>query len=333
MTKYCLAICGLLTFSIQTIAADLFENSETLVVELSGPLHTLLRNKEDRQEYPFVLSANGLNQTVMVRARGNSRMGICDFPPLRIQFNLDTSEQSVFAGQDSLKLVTHCHDSERAQANTLQEFAAYQIFKLMSETAYRVRLLHITFTDTEGNKSTTRYGFLIESTGAMAKRVGGTRAHVPAVSLKSLNDQQEALVYVFQYLIANTDWSMVSAEGDDECCHNGKLIKKNHELFYVPYDFDMSGLVNAKYAQPDGSLRIKRVTQRLYRGFCLDQEALRHAIQTTRSHQDDFKTIVDKLPAMSEKERKKTDQFLERFFEAARDEEKILRLFEKRCLD
>jgi hypothetical protein len=39
----------------------------------------------------------------------------------------------------------------------------------------------------------------------------------------------------------------------------------------VPYDFDFSGLVNARYATPDPSLKIRRVRQRLFRGFCPDQ--------------------------------------------------------------
>ena len=36
----------------------------------------------------------------------------------------------------------------------------------------------------------------------------------------------------------------------------------------MPYDFDFSGLVNARYASPDPSLSIRRVRQRLFRGFC-----------------------------------------------------------------
>jgi len=148
-----------------------------------------------------------------------------------------------------------------------------------------------------------------------------------------LNDQQEALVYVFQYLIGNTDWSMVTSIGNDECCHNGKLVEKNQELLYVPYDFDLSGLVNANYAHPDGSLRISRVTQRLYRGFCLDPEILSGAIQTIRSHQSDFSKIIDNLPVLSKREKKKTNRFLERFFDEAENGEKMLKKFEQRCLD
>jgi hypothetical protein len=52
----------------------------------------------------------------------------------------------------------------------------------------------------------------------------------------------------------------------------------NVELFFategtiapVPYDFDFSGVINARYAIPDPSLNIPNVRQRLFRGYCTD---------------------------------------------------------------
>ena len=333
MKKFYLWICVLPGFSLNVAAASLFESNDILTVELSGPLNTLIRNKEDEQAYAFVLRTDGLDLSIMVSARGNSRKRVCKFPPLRLEFGAEIAEQSVFFGQDDLKLVSHCHNSKMAQANTLEEYAAYRFFALLSEAAYRVRLLQIGYQDTEGKRDALRYAFLIESTDALAERIGGERARLPAISLKSLHDQQQALVYVFQYLISNTDWSLVTAVDDDECCHNGKLIEKDQKLLYIPYDFDLSGLVNASYANPDDLPRARKVTKRLYQGFCMDQRVLRQAIQTIRSHQDDFKTIVDNLPVLNEADNKKTYRFLDKFFEEANDEEKIVKSFEQHCLD
>ena len=331
--KATLTIFIFLGFSLGVSASDLFEDKQTLEVEIGGPLNSLIHHMEEELEYPFILKTEGLDYKIRMRARGHSRKKVCVFPPLRVEFGSNLPGQSLFFGQDDLKLVTHCHQSDKAQANTLKEYAAYQFFLLISEAAFRVRLLQINYVDTDGKRDTRRYGYLIESWGELAGRIGGEKARLSGISRKMLNDQQEALVYVFQYLIGNTDWSMVTSEGDDECCHNGKLVEKNQELLYVPYDFDLSGLVNANYAHPDDSLRIKRVTQRLYRGFCLDPEILSGAIQTIRSHQSDFRTIVDNLPALSEREKKKAHRFLERFFDEAENEEKILKEFEQRCLD
>jgi hypothetical protein len=68
---------------------------------------------------------------------------------------------------------------------------------------------------------------------------------------------------LFQYMIGNTDWSVVFG-------HNIVHIRNRDSLATpVPYDFDFSGLVNARYATTDPSLPISRVEQRLFRGFCL----------------------------------------------------------------
>ena len=333
MLKACLITIGLLVFSFQSAASDLFENDPVLEVKLTGPLNSLIHHKKDERTYPFVLNTEGIDHQVLARARGHSRKQVCVFPPLRLEFGAGVPDKSVFFGQDDLKLVTHCNKSSKAQANTLKEYAAYRFFNLLSDASYRVRLLHIDYSDTEGKRNTDRWAYVIEPTGALADRIEGERARLPAISQKSLNDQQEALVYVFQYLIGNTDWSMVSEENSDECCHNGKLIKKDQKLLYVPYDFDLAGLVNASYAHPDPSFRIKRVTQRLYRGFCMDQQVLGSAIQKVRSHETDFQKIVDTLPVVSKSVKTKMHRFLDRFFKEANNEDKILESFEKRCLD
>ena len=224
-----LIICTQFPLSLPTFAADLFESDDVLVIKLSGPLNALIRNQQEEQAYPFVLQAGGIDHQIKVRARGNSRKKICSFPPLRLEFEKTVPEGSAFYKKKDLKLITHCKNSARAQANMLKEFAAYKFFSLLTNAAYRVRLLQIDYADTSNKRSTRQWAFLIEPTVAMAKRIGGEPVKQSAVSLKSLNDQQEALVYVFQYLIGNTDWSLVSAETSESCCHNGKLVKKKHE--------------------------------------------------------------------------------------------------------
>ena len=69
-------------------------------------------------------------------------------------------------------------------------------------------------------------------------------------------------------MVSNADYSVV-ASADDSCCHNAKILRGEDSLYRpVIYDFDSSGLVNASYAMANSSLGIKRVTQRLYRGYC-----------------------------------------------------------------
>jgi len=316
-------------------ASPLFEDDTVLEVSLSGPLSSLFEEKNDRRELPFVLRANGVEHSIKVRVRGKSRRRVCSFPPLRFNFSVDDTAQSIFEGENKLKLVTHCREKKSAQLDTLQEYAAYRIFNLISNVSYKVRLLHITYTDTDGrfmDDKLDRYGFLIESESELADRVGGQPVHVTGVSLRALDSQQAAAVFVFQYLIGNTDWSLVTADEDDTCCHNGDLFDVESARYYVPYDFDLSGLVNARYARPDASLRISRVTQRKYRGYCISANAVMGALSVIKSRRVDILDSINQLPGVSEREIEATTKYLERFFVQASDEDKIVKSFVRACL-
>lgn len=316
-------------------ASSLFEDNTVLEVNLTGPISSLFDDVNSNKQLPFVLRTNDLEHTIKVRVRGKSRRRLCSFPPLRLNFAANDTVQSVFQDQNKLKLVTHCRDRGSVHAFTLKEYAAYRIFNLVSDVSYRVRLLHITYTDTDGGFKESvfdRYGFLIESASALAERVGGQAEHVTGVSLRSLDSKQAATVFVFQYLIGNTDWSLVTADDDDTCCHNGDLFDIGSVRYYVPYDFDLAGLVNARYARPDPSLRISRVTQRLYRGYCISTDALKDALSTIKARRVDILDVIRQLPGLSPKEIEATIIYLEQFFVRADDENKIVQSFERRCL-
>ncbi|MGB5447384.1 MAG: hypothetical protein WBM80_00495, partial [Woeseiaceae bacterium] len=166
----------------------------------------------------------------------------------------------------------------------------------------------------------------------LAERNGGSVVDTRRVTKNYLDESQTALAYIFQYLIGNTDWGLVRAIDEDTCCHNGLLVAIGERHFYVPYDFDRSGLVNARYARPDPSLRIKRVTQRAYRGYCMPGEAVREGLRVILDHHDDIIRVIRELPSLSEKDIESRTRFVDGFFEAAANEDKLLRRFESRCL-
>jgi hypothetical protein len=153
------------------------------------------------------------------------------------------------------------------------------------------------------------------------------------VSLGWLDANHMALVYVFQFLIGNVDWSLVRPLEEKACCHNGTLVKTGESLLYVPYDFDLSGFVNAPYAFPPPGLQIDRVTQRRYRGFCTDREHLEQALDTIVSKRSEMYAIIRSLPVLSDKNKQRRVKYLERFFTATEDRDKLLKRFEKRCID
>ena len=324
-------LCGLVS---PLFAAPLFEEHTTLEIDLSGPLSSLIKNKNERNELPFRLRNGADEFDMQVRVRGNSRLRVCDFPPLRLNFNESDTVGTVFEGQDKLKLVTRCMKGDRYERDVLEEYAAYQIFSLLSDVSYRVRLVHLTFSDTNDRLKEAymgRYGFFIEPLDQLVSRVGGSLSELTGVSLRQLDDNQAALVYVFQYLIANTDWSFALPEEGEYCCHNIELIKIGSKHFPVPYDFDLSGLVSAAYARPDPSLKIKKVSQRLYRGFCTDTATLQAALRSITSREDEILRVIADLPVLNAREKENRIDYLRNFFEDAREEDKIISAFEKRC--
>lgn len=317
-----------------TQASPLFEDDAVLEITLSGPLSAVFIDRHERRDRNFSLGVDGVDVDVLVRMRGNSRALQCSFPPLRLNFSSSHSDGSIFAGQKKLKLVTHCKSPDDYEANVLEEYAAYRIFSLLTDISFRTRLLRVRYVDTEspGREPLERFAFLIESDKALASRLGGELNDVPHLTRNMLDAQYSALVYVFHYLIGNTDWSQVRFVDDDTCCHNGKLIRIAERHYLVPYDFDMSGLVNARYAKPHPDLRLRSVKTRRYRGYCTDEQVLRDALRSVIRRREDIMRIIEELPASSEKEIRSRSSFLQGFFKAASNEDKLLRKFENRCL-
>jgi hypothetical protein len=262
-------------------------------------------------------------------------MRVCDFPLLRLNFEGTGTAGTLFEGQGKLKLVVRCRRGNRSEQDVLEEYAAYRIFALLTDVSYRVRLVHITFDDSDDRPVRgyrQSYGFIIEPLEQVAARVGGTVAEVPAVALSRMDDEQAALVYVFQYLVANTDWSFVAPYEEEVCCHNIHLVDINGTLFPVPYDLDLSGLVNATYAFPDPSLHIKHVMWRLYRGFCTDGQVLRGAIASITSRQEEVLGVISTLPFESDRAKSDRINYLQKFFKQAGNGDRMVSNFEKHCL-
>lgn len=317
-------------------AAPLFDEREVIEIGLAGPFGALFEEGEERAEQDFFLDQAGTQQALKIRVRGHSRIRVCEFPPLRLSFPFEMASQSVFAGQDKLKLVTHCRNHDRGEQDMLQEYAAYRILNVLTDISYRVRLLRIHYQDSDGvlpEQSTPRYGFVIEPRAEFAERTGARQAVLAGFPRYRHEQQHAALMYVFQYLIGNTDWQLLRADQEEGCCHNLELFELDSQIIFVPYDFDLAGLVNARYAYPDSKLRIKRVTQRLYRGLCTDRETLRGALRAVTSRRDEILAVVSEVPELERDTIEWSADYLGGFFEEAENEERLLDTFEKHCVE
>lgn len=256
-------------------SAPLFISHETMEITLEADFSAMKKEdrKEDAEERPAVLrwiDKTGATQSLDIQlgTRGNFRLQRrnCDFPPLRLNLRKGSTEGTIFETQDKLKLVVTCKLGQSYwEQYVLLEYMAYRTLNLLTDFSFRVHLARVTYVDTSGeDEPFTRYSFLLEDDAVMALRNRGRKIDWNSGQLdpRHLEDRQAILVDVFQYMIGNTDWSGVEM-------HNMELVQTlDGPASTVPYDFDFSGLVNARYAEPDASLPIRSVRERYFRGFC-----------------------------------------------------------------
>ena len=325
----------LLVFCASVKAAPLFEESTVLEMELVGPVNELLADKNGQQALPFTLRTDSVDHKIEVRLRGNSRRRVCSFPPLRFKFKTKASVGTLFESQKKLKLVTHCRESDVAEQDLLKEYMAYRLFNMLSEKSYRVRLVSITYSEDDpahDKKTLQRYGYFIESSDELAKRLSATQVMRTGISRESLDSKQASLVYAFQYLIGNTDWSIVKADTDEFCCHNGDLFDIDLKHVLIPYDFDLSGLVDTHYAKPDPLLRVRNVRKRVYRGYCLATDDLTIALQAIADRESDILNLPFTTPGVTPRQMETASRYLNGYFKSVSDIEKAVRKFDSRCL-
>lgn len=198
-----------------------------------------------------------------VRTRGIWRLKNCGFPPLRLDFSGKETKGTLFHQLGKPKLVNYCRDTDPYEQYVLQEHQLYRVYQQLTPVSYRVRLLRVAYVDSASGKTdATRYAILAEDPEQLAKRLGGTVVKTKGATADDLDAESLALAYLYQFMIANTDFSFNGL-------HNTQLIgTSDGRILPVAYDFDYAGAVNATYAVPDPSLRIRTVRQRKFRGYC-----------------------------------------------------------------
>jgi hypothetical protein len=103
-------------------------------------------------------------------------------------------------------------------------------------------------------------------------------------------------------------------------------------IYAIPYDFDMSGLVDAPYAEPNPRFRIKRVTQRLYRGRCAYNDNLQTSIQLFQDNRDAIYDLIGQQQQLDDSTRKKVSKFVDRFYDVVDDPKKVNREISSQCI-
>ncbi|HEY5643864.1 MAG TPA: hypothetical protein VIS31_13435 [Woeseiaceae bacterium] len=323
-------------------AVPLFSSEDPLEVTIRAPFKEIMRERPSEEDLPGQLTyrnADGSDVTldIDIRTRGNYRRqrDICPFAPLRLSFGKKDTKDTVFAGSRKLKLVTHCRNGALGYTQALlREHLAYRILNRMTDESFRVRLLHITYEDSEAGKPfEINYGFLIEHRDQLADRIGLEVNKAESASIEALAAEHTNLGSLFQYLIGNTDFSPIMGIAGEMCCHNYVLFgSEPGNMRSIPYDFDMSGIVDADYATPNPRFGLHSVRERLYRGRCDNNAVLEQSIAAFQSKRDEIYALVTEPEWFSNASRRKTIRFLNGFYATIDNPKQVTTKLVNRCL-
>ena len=209
---------------------------------------------------------DGKPVVVPLRAKSHGiwRLKHCGIPPIRLNFSNKQTKGTLFHDVQKPKMVSVCKDNSEYEQLVLKEMQLYRIYQILTPMSHHVRTLRVAYTDSASGKvEATRYAFVIEDPDELADRLGGAMTKTKGATTDDIDAEPYAVALLFEYLIGNLDFSFNQL-------HNGEVVLKSDASLAIPvaYDFDFSGAVNAPYATVDPQFRTRRITDRIYRGYC-----------------------------------------------------------------
>lgn len=257
---------------------------------------------------------------IEIRIRGGWRAlsSNCVVPLLFVRFPDQKTEGTPFEGQSSLPLTTHCGRSNPFEGYSkyvnyeqylLKEYLAYRLYNQLTDTSLRTRLVRITYANPDKlDKTFTNYAFFTEHFRSLAERSEAKLLPRQSFDHQILDTRSADIIALFQFMIGNTDWSIVRQR-------NTIIIQPENGLQVpVPYDLDMSGLVNAPYAGPPPALPIDEVTDRYYLGFCHPEIDWNGLFDEFLARKDALLSLPGEVPGLYKRERIAMQRYLANFF-------------------
>jgi hypothetical protein len=304
--------------------APFFAPDSVIPLTIRTDLRRLLRDRDTVSEWRggtvTWMTPDGARRVPLhLRTRGLYRLRTCAFPPIRLRFAADSVRGTPWEDLRRPKVVTHCRDNDDAEERVVQEYILYRVLRLLTPASLGARLARITWEDTAGaERPVTRYAVITEDPAKLADRLGAEVDTTIGVTQSGLDSANAALLGVFQYFIANTDWSVPGR-------HNIELLWRADGYVAVPYDFDWSGVIDAPYARPASTLRIRSVRQRVYRGLCQDAAALTPALERFKAVRDSIAALYRAVPGLSPRTVERTLRYYDEFYAEIADRRRFAR--------
>jgi hypothetical protein len=315
---------------------SIFEERSKLKVDIETNLEKIYESLDDPEKQKATLTMHlgdsvKIIKKIKIQVRGNTRKELCDVPPFKIDLDKSDFLDEWFGEVTSLKIVTTCAGSEKYETYLHNEYLMYEIYRIISDFSYRVRLIELTLKDSKNiREDISGYAFFIENDKSVSARTEMTEIELGDTNVSNLlnafylNPNEQSLYHMtllslYQYMMGNTDWNIGGL-------HNLKAFTDLQAFYAIPYDFDYAGFVNADYALPSKSVPIKNVRERYYQGPTCDIETFEKALDLIVSKEMLIDGIIDHYPYLDFSEKNDLKRYLNGFFKEASKREEF---FEK----
>jgi hypothetical protein len=276
----------------------------------------LIYHSPDGKAWKFIVK-------IMIRGHFRRDTANCNFPPLFVNFRKNEVKNTIFENQDKLKLVTPC----QYEKDIFDEYLVYKMYNKVTDISVKVKLAKILYFDTStGKKVFEKYSFFTEDKNRVAER---NNAFVKEVLVRAadLNRENFKKMSVFEYMIGNTDWYFTLG-------HNIIILQPNDTAlapYAVPYDFDLSGFVDARYADPKPGSEMAPNKQRIYKGLCYSSGEFDEIFKFFRDLKPEFESEINNLNLLSKSSKKQLNKYLDYFYSVIDNNKLVRREFLDAC--
>lgn len=306
-----------LVLTAQQIKTPLFKSHDVLHMKLKSNYNKVLDDVGDHKSKHKAkikyTDPNGKKQKIRIKieTRGNFRSNPynCDFPPIKLYFK-DYSKigNTIFEGQEELKLVTHCQQEISGYVrHVYREYLLYRIYNMLTPYSFQVRLFNINYKPRFGIRNNIKPGFFIEDNDMLAARFGGEELDRDDNYLP-VDSTYYALVSFFEYMIGNTDWSV-------EMLQNIEVIQTvKGKNIPVPYDFDVSACVCPPYAPRALNVNSTTFMKRKYNGPKFSKAIVSKVFKIFSEKKQDILYLINESILLNTQEKKRFTDYIGAFY-------------------
>lgn len=277
--------------------------------------------KEKYQEGQLIVAdqfgENALRFNGRLRARGNMRKQVCNMPPIKFDVKKSSLTDHHFMKIDKLKFVFPCKGGKAAQEYLYKEYFLYVLYAFIDENSIRAKMVDVHICE-NGKDKYQMTGLVVEDEAEYERKHNARVITKGKVNASNLDRELFLKMEFFQYMIANTDWSLANK-------HNLELVKvpSREKIIALPYDFDYCGFVGQNYAVPHESLPIKDVNERYFFSYKITEEEFYQTVKYYLSIEEDIYRLCDEATYMSERTIKFNKAYLKDFFDLLRNPERL----------